>query len=288
MPPTITSPEPPLQAQVRLENLPGASLDAAITAARLAEPVLGLDDRTFVFVPRNFELVDKTDPFKLPPRIEQKLVVDDRASLVAYVNRFLDERSVILADFDSGSVTARLDWHTSNMLADEEALRAQPCRHTATLALRPSEEFKRWSKVQGELMAQAEFAAFLEENAVDIVDPEPGVMIEISRDLEATQGASFKSSTRLENGDRGFIFETETRVRGEVKVPREFVLRIPLYHGEDAVDLRCAFRWRFSGGGLAMGFEWRRVEYQRRAHFTLLATAVAEATGCPVFFGRVP
>jgi len=291
--------EPTVQAHLRLDNVPGAALDAAIHAARIAEPVLELpNERRKVFVPKTFTLEDVTDPHELPPYIKARVVVDEPSSLAAYANRFSDTRSVLVADYDAGTISAHLDWHVHNLTttgeqpsADAESvygnLDAQPCRHVARLVLRASEEFKRWDELQGKLHPQAEFAAFLEENAVDIVDPDPTVMIEISRDLEATQGVVFKSSTRLENGDRGFVYETETKVRGELKVPREFALSIPLYHGGEQVTLRCAFRWRFNGGGLALGFEWRRVEYQRRAHFAQIATAVAEATGLPVFFGRV-
>ena len=38
-------------------------------------------------------------------------------------------------------------------------------------------------------------------------------------------------------------------------------------------------------GGLMMGFQWHRVEYQRRAHFAEIATKAAEETGLPVFAG---
>lgn len=296
MPPSFNpSPaEPAVQAHLRLDNVPGAALDAAIHAARIAEPVLELpNERRKVFVPKTFTLEDVTDPHELPPYIKARVVVDEPSSLAAYANRFSDTRSVLVADYDAGTIAAHLDWHVHSEPVPAQdgfpstPLVPQPCRHVARLVLRASEEFKRWDELQGKLHPQAEFAAFLEENAVDIVDPDPTVMIEISRDLEATQGVVFKSSTRLENGDRGFVYETETKVRGELKVPREFALSIPLYHGGEQVTLRCAFRWRFNGGGLALGFEWRRVEYQRRAHFAQIATAVAEATGLPVFFGRV-
>ena len=112
------------------------------------------------------------------------------------------------------------------------------------------------------------------------------MLIEISRDLEAVQDVNFKSSTRLESGDRAFVYETETRTKGEVKVPREFALNIPLYNGEEPVVIRCALRFRVNAGGLFLGFEWRRVEYARQAHFMQIAHMAAEETGLPVFYGR--
>jgi uncharacterized protein YfdQ (DUF2303 family) len=267
------------------EAAPRAAFDVTLEAARLAAPVVeGPHGQRHIFVPEGFKLQDASDPFAVPPHIHAtKVTVDQRASLAAYVNRFSDHRSVLIADYDSGAISAVLDWHGCN---GEGELKPGPQQHVCVLKLRPSEEFKRWAAMENKFHGQAAFAHFLEENAVDVIDPEPAVLIEISRDLEGTQGVTFKSSTRLENGDRSFVYETETKARGDIKVPREFVLSVPLYDGEQPVPLRCAFRWRINGGDLEMGFEWRRVEYQRRAYFTQMATGAAEETGCPVFFGR--
>ncbi len=279
---------PQASASAQVDAHPGSALDAAITAARLASPVIvGPHGARHIIVPDGFRIEAAHDPYALPPHIiATAVVVDQRSSLSAYVNRFSDDRSILIADYDAGSIKAVLDWHFDNEMVDGASLDPQPRGHTCTLALRPSEEFKRWAEMENTFHGQAEFAAFLEENAVDVIDPEPAVLIEISRDLEGTQGVTFKSSTRLENGDRSFVYETETRARGDIKVPREFVLSIPLYEGEQPVPLRCAFRWRINGGHLQMGFVWRRVEYQRRATFAEIAFAAAEETGRPVFFGR--
>lgn len=261
---------------------PRGALNAAIDAARLASPVaVETNGISHVLVPGGYGLQAVADPDRLPPYIKGTAVtVDDRASLVAYTNRFSDARSVLIADYDAGAITAALDWHS-------EDGSPQPRQHKCVLKLRADEAFARWNAMQGKLVSQAEFAAFLEENAVDVITPEPAVLIEISRDLEATQGVTFKSSTRLESGDRAFVYENETRTKGDVKVPREFTLMVPIYNGEEPVELRCALRFRVTDGGLLLGFEWRRVEYQRRAYFTQIATAAAEDTGRPVFFGRV-
>ena len=279
---------PQASTSASAEAHPESALDAAIKAARLASPVIdGPHGARHILVPEGFRLEAAHDPHALPPHIiKTAVVVDQRASLSAYVNRFSDARSILIADYDAGSIKAVLDWHFDNAVVDGGSLDPQPREHSCTLKLRPSEEFKRWAEMENSFHGQAEFAAFLEENAVDVIDPEPAVLIEISRDLEGTQGVTFKSSTRLENGDRSFVYETETRAKGDIKVPREFVLSIPLYEGEEPVPLRCAFRWRINGGQLQMGFIWRRVEYQRRAHFMQIAIAAAEETGRPVFFGR--
>lgn len=259
-------------------------LDAAIDAARLAHPLIDHGDgRAHVFVPDGYRLEDVTSPDRLPGHIVQRVTVDDRASLVGYANRFRDDRSLIIADYDAGRIAARLDWHSDNA----HDLAAQKNGHAVILHLRDSEEYVRWNEMEGDLHPQADFAAFIEENVADVVDPDHSVLLEICRDLEATTGVAFKSGVRLENGDRSFRYETETHVKGEVQVPTEIRLAIPLFNGEAPRELRAKFRFRPTPGGLMLGFRWHRVEYVRQAEFQSMATAAAEETGLPLFHGRV-
>lgn len=265
---------------------PKDALDAALTAARLASPVIeGDNGARFALIPQGFRLDAIPAPHRLPPYIYEQPVFDDAESLIIYANRFsVTGQSILVADIDQLTVAACLDWHNAN--DRDKALAPQPRRHTATLQLRDSEEFKRWTAMEGALHDQMAFAEFLDENASDIVDPDPAVMIEIARDLEATQGVNFKSSTRLQTGERSIVYETETHTKGEMKVPTQFTLQIPLFAGEAPVDIVASFRFRPGMGGLKLGFVWRRVEYRRQAEFQALATRIAERTGLPVMFGR--
>jgi uncharacterized protein YfdQ (DUF2303 family) len=262
------------------------TFEVALEAARLANPLIRMaDGRDFMFVPDGMKLQDVTDPDRLPRLASATVCIDEKQSMIDYLKRFALPGTILLADFDSLSVAAFIDYHeASKEMKDPGAVGAD--RHRAVFSLRPSEEWTRWDGFEGEMHPQAEFAAFLEENAVDILEPESATMIEISRDLDATQGVTFKSSTRLESGDRCFTYENETHVKGDLLVPQRFKLSIPLYQGEGPVELEAALRFRVTGGGLLLGFEWRRVEYQRLAYFRAIASEIVEATGVPVFFGR--
>lgn len=273
-------------ANMLLEADPRSALDTAMEAARIASPIIeGPDGRTHVALPERIKLHDITDPNRLPSRVKQGVTVDDRASLSAYINRFKSDRSVIIADFDALTISARLDWHEHNQGDDFPAPGHNA--HAVALALRPSEEFARWNEMEGKIHPQADFARFLEENSVDVGTPEAATMIEISRDFEATVGQVYKSSVRLDNGDRKLVFESDTKVQEGVIIPEKFTLQIPIYNGEDPEELTCLFRWRAQGGGtVGLGFQWHRVEYQRRAHFAQIATTASEETGLPVFMGR--
>lgn len=277
-------PDQPKEPHMTTDTVnPRQALDAAIDAARLSNPVIDhADGRRHALVPSGYSLQDVSDPHRLPPHIKAAATFNDRDSLTNYVNRFSDGRSILFADYDAGTITARLDWHHNN----DNGLAPQQAAHCAGLKLRDSLEYSRWNKMQGALHSQEDFARFIEENVADVTDPDQSVLLEICRDLEATMGTAFKSGTRLESGDRSFIYETETRVKGEISVPTEIGLSIPLYHGEEPTDIRAKFRFKATAAGLLLGFAWHRVEYQRQAVFNEMATIIAGDTGLPVFFGR--
>lgn len=266
---------------------PRAALDAAIDAARLAQPAMQMPDgRHLAFVPEGYSLQDISDPLRISPRVRHVVRLDDRVSTTAYINRFGDERSVLIADFDTSTISAVLDFHHGNVEATDGVPLPGPCEHRADFKLLPSEEFTRWDAMEGQLHSQAVFAEFLDENSCDIALPEAATMVEIARDLEASTDAAFRSAVSPESGDRKFTYETETKTKGDVIIPKQFTLNIPLYNGEGPEMLNARFRFRATPEGLQLGFVWHRVEYQRRAFFTAIATQIAEDTGRPVFAGR--
>lgn len=206
--------------------------------------------------------------------------------MTSYANRFsAANQSIILADYDTGRIACHLDWHRANDA--DKGIAARHDRHVATLVMRPSEEFARWDAFEGKLHSQAEFARFIEENSVDVLQPDQATLIEISRDLEATSEQSFKAKTRLQNGDRVFVHSEETRVQGEITIPSRITLEIPLYHGEEPTQVEALFRYRATPAGLQLAIQWHRVEYKRQATFREVAHACAEDTGLPLHFGKI-
>lgn len=274
-------------AEPGLRGAPHEFLATAIAAASVSDPVIDLGGgERRILAPDGFTLHAADDPHRLPPYIKQLVTVDDADSLIVYTNRFSDARSVIIAALDALKITTALDWHRDNGGGGGAALAAQPAEHLVSLKLRNSEEYARWAAMEGKLHSQMEFAEFLDENSADIVDPNPAVMIEIARDLEATQGLKFRAATRLQTGERSFSYETETHVKNDLVVPQRFRLAIPIFHGEEPTEIEASFRFRPQADGLKLGFVWRRVEFVRQAMFRGIAYRVAEATGRPVIMGR--
>jgi uncharacterized protein YfdQ (DUF2303 family) len=254
-------------------------LQTALAAAALVEgAVMTADGRQFLLKPDGAVWNDITDhDRRAPDRIKAAPEFDTRQGLTDYVNRHPGADSLGFADIDSGRVTAVLDYH----LPDGGAGR---CDHAPYLKLRESEEWNRWNGAQGRMMPQEEFAFFLEENSVDVTDPDQGRLLTIVKDLEAAKSGAFKSSIRLDNGDRAFRFEDETVA--SVEVPTRFTIEIPFYDGEDATALVALLKWKASPAGLTFGFVWHRVDMKRRAFFAQIAHRIAEDTGVTVLLGR--
>lgn len=263
-------------------------LDELILAGAKATPIHDtLSDRQYALLPPGYTWLSIDDPDRTPGFATATVEVDDCASLIAYANRFRSDRSVLVADIDALTVTAHLDWHPANQGDEGFLVEGERDAHRVILKLRLSEELARWKEMEGKLHDQDAFARFLEENAADVLAPDAASMIELSRDFEATSGQVYKSSIRLDNGDRQLRFETETRAPSNIVIPSEFQLSIPLYNGEEPQTVRALFRWRANDGAVRLGFQWYRLAYVMQAQFNLIAARAAEETGLPVFHGRL-
>lgn len=258
----------------------------AIAAAGEAE-IHEAKGRTFIVLPEGRKLHEVSDPHGLPLEppsyISQSVELLDKDSLNQYVKAHVTPTSAIFADPFSDTFLAAIDWHG----ASDAGFNA----HRATLKLQRSEEWQRWSKIDGVLMSQTDFARFLEENAADVSQPAGADLLEIARDLSAKRNVNWKSVVRLDNGDQQFEYAEATEAqarsaRGDVAVPNKFVLRIPVYLNEPTVELGAFLRYRIDGGSLGIGIQLHRPVFVQQAVFKQVGLDIAERTECPVYTGR--
>ena len=102
---------------------------------------------------------------------------------------------------------------------------------------------------------QRAFAEFVEEHLDCIHKPAAAEILTIATFLEGKRNVVFKNVAVLSNGDRSLQWEetTEAKGVGDVKVPSEITLRIPVYRGaeeETTVEIRALFRYRIAEGKL--------------------------------------
>ena len=249
--------------------------------------------KTFVLVRdgQGGEKLTEVDPrgphMAVAGRIVQRVTLETADSLIAYVNRFkADGETTLFASIKEDRFQAVLDYHTPDVAGFGE--------HTATLALQRSEEWKAWAQFDGKLQSQLEFVRFLDENRADIVSPDAASLLELCRDLQGLRKADFRSVVRHDAGNMKIEYAENSEVKrssGEILMPTEFLLRLPVYFGGESYDLFALLIWKIGDvkegeHPLSIGYQLKRPEKLRQAVFLENVVRIGNATGVEVVHGK--
>lgn len=259
--------------------------DLARKASGAPQVVSTPNGREFLIVPGDhtsteITLAHKTETLK-PKHIKQAVTLQNAIALIEYLNRFKSDDSLLFADVAASRIVAAVDYHgaASPALVD----------HRATLDLPFSEEWKTWTTMNGLLKPQLEFARFIEENAPDIKAPDAASLLEAVRDLQAKRSVNFIQAVRTASDNENFEYadNTETRAKGDIELPTKFLLSVPIYFGDQAVEVPAFLRWKLDDGKLHLGIKLHRAEHIRQAAFQLIVTEATEKTGVLSIFGKM-
>lgn len=186
-----------------------------------------------------------------PVRIRGTKVMQSVGSFLDYFNRFKNENSSVFIDADSNQVVGVIDYHESNHVAHWED-------HKVAYTFPRTEEWASWISNDNEKMSQEDFALFIEENAREIVEPEPADMLQIALTLKANTNVDFKSSLRLENGQTQFVYnETINGTAGnsgQLEIPEKIKLQMRPFKNGAAYEIEARFRYRINQGKLTMWY----------------------------------
>ena len=250
------------------------------------------------------------DPYRLEPRYRTgnatMLSID---SLIDHVNRFKDDDSAIFADDDRErpSITAVLDYHRAGADSDPRL-----GRHRSTFGFPLSDEWKVWTEKNAEQFSMADFAAFLEDRLPDVLALVPGEdhlseeiqkmvdalggpdiiatpnkLMELSRGLQVNENAVAQETVNLASGEGVIRFQTEhTDATGApLRVPKVFMIGIPVFRNGWLYRIAARLRYRKSGGRIIFWFELWNVDRTFDHAFKEAIEHVKTETGLPVFIG---
>ncbi len=247
----------------------------------------------FAVLPKGAELVSLKDFQHAEPPVRKTgdVKVRDVKSFGFYFNRFMDEHSMIFGNPKAFAFVGLLDYHEAG------AGDARRKRHKVTLQLETTERWNTWRKNDKQAKPQEDFATFIEDNLADIYAPddEPNLpaaadMLEVSRSLEASTTHNFKQSINLKNGQRVIQYNEQINGQagpnGEMKIPDEFMLRLPIFLNQPVVFVRCRLRFRIVSGKLSMWFQMIRVDELLADEFEKARLAVFDATNVEVVLGE--
>lgn len=258
----------------------------------LASPSTDHDGTPYVAVPEGYKIESLESLLHQPERKRSKVTATDTDGFIFYVTKHGDEdATVIYADIDAEesrfALTAILDDHGTNV--DAPGWREHRCIFDPAQAI----EWRRWLKNDKQRFAQGEFAAWLEDNLVDIAHvegmPSGADILQMSLGFEATADKRLRSKISLQSGGVQFEFvddeDKDTRTR--MKVFERFTLGLPVFDGSDsAYQLEARLKYREKDGRVTFWYELIRPDRVFKAAVNDELAKITEATGFSVMAGK--
>lgn len=255
------------------------------TALRSAQPFDLEPGKYYAFhTPAGIQHVDLTgDQYKdQPTRKTGTTIVRDAESFLAYWTKHKDDNSEVYADSERLTVTAVLDANTAD--------NARWGGHRLHLALRQTAAWQQWTRQDGHLMKQEDFADFLEDHLPELLEPDSATMLEIAQSIQGVSKAEFQSGTRLSSGERKLAYtetiQAKAGQKGELVIPESFIVGLHPFEGSDGYRLTARLRYRINGGPIQLGYKLERPTEIRDKAFNDVVKKIGEDIDVAIMNGQ--
>lgn len=262
---------------------------SVVELAQLMSASRKVDDKgkPFVVIPATAIVKDLEDMLPAPIAKRASVTLGERESFTRYVNEHKTPTTRLCRWMGSDNgFTAVLDFHEPG-----EAGKGSWNRHQAVFGLRTSPQFKLWWSKNGAKFTQKAFAEFLEDNYPDITDPAGAAVLDIANNLEVLSTSLFKSGQRLNNSTETLHYEkqhsTKAGEKGDIEVPRQFTLTIPIFYGEPSIAIQARLKYSLDDGRLTFWYELVRAQQAVDASIDGLAVEIEAATGLKPYVGKL-
>ena len=224
-------------------------------------------DSGFVVIPDGYNLQSIEQYQERPNRIEETHRLTSAKSFADYLTRFATESMLLTASTDKAQMYAVIDYHEGDGSPRHGT-------HKAVYVARKTDKIAAWLSMCTKALGQIEFGLFLEERAVDVIQPEAAAIMEMVMQFEATKKVEFKSSQRLADGSRQFSYVEENQARGGLTLPDKIIIRAPIYQGMEPQDIKFLLRYRINEGSLKFIIEMHDKDEVLREAFERCVDAV--------------
>lgn len=226
----------------------------------------------------------------VPFRKKGIIELDDIDSFIAYYTGNNETHKAIYASLEPLSFVGLLNDHLPESGGGKQGWRDYGCRYTP----RHSKEWAAWTgRNKNPFEGNDAFAEWLEDNLVDVIEPDNGKLLEIAINFKVNSTASFSNVKRLADGNTQMHYTNTVEGKsstsaGEVKIPELFVIEIPVFQGRNATKYRveARFRFRLHGGNLRIAYELVRPHKVIEQAFCDLVDKIANEATTAVLYGR--
>ena len=241
----------------------------------------GRGNGVFATIPDGYRIEDLERYCPRPIRARDTILCETPEAFVSYYNRFkCEDVSMAFSSTNAFLVKGIIDWHSVDGPGFGD--------HTVVYSAPRSQEWDVWMGKNEEPMSQADFSQFVEDNVKDIRVPAGADVLEVARQLEVKKSVEFASALRLSDGQREFTYNEEvngTTHRGQMKVPEEFKLGIPVFLGGDHYEVTARLRYRIDHGKLRIWYNLLNPHLIEQDAFSGVVGKIAEGIGAEVLMG---
>lgn len=246
------------------------------------------EPRNYALVPIGFTVEHIAGRPDVPEEMNLSPAFYEAESLSAYVNRFFTDTAVAFTDWKRAEINVAFDY----LAASDGGKAGAKCweDHRAKFHARATEAWEKWHGLHDRLIAQRDFIRFLEERAHEIVEPDAASVMDAAMNFEAVKKVDFKSSQRLHNGYRQFVYVEDDQAKGSVDLPEMLTINVPVFEGQEPIRIRVRLRFRIDDGKLMLGLAIDNVDEIRKAAFercldTFRTGLDGSAKGLPIYKG---
>lgn len=253
--------------------------------------------------------------------------VQDLVSLQEWTNRHKDVGTVLFCDTtrETPKLLTIVDYHqpVNQTGADDKPVTvdgdatARFAKFRALYDFPLSEQWKAWREIDGKVMDQGDFAAFLEDRVLDLIAPDvsqdgdgveaiklppqvaellvrlggkcafPNDIVTLSRGLDVTSNARTVQRVDMQTGEGSLVFDDkhEGTAGTKLTIPRLFMICIPLFD-KSPFHYRIPVRIRYRLGG---GIKWTLTLFGADVVIDMAIKEAAESvkkdTSVPLFYG---
>lgn len=285
-----------------------------------------------MFAPHGMEKIDLTADLDRylarPRRLKGTATLTSLASLIDFANRFKVPNSALFADDDRNTpgITVVTNYNVGGFSGGGDGgipeVFAEPVAefgdHRGKYAFPLSDEWKAWQANNGKAMTSADFASFLEDRLVDVLDPTDGAEVRnemlakymaitdsklaspqrlhaISRNLKINESSRVISAVNLQDGTGEISFALEQTVEsgGEeavagvrMSIPNMFMIGLPVFRSGMFYRVAAHLRYRKEGGKVVFWYSLWRADIAFDDAFKHACEGAKVSTALPLFFGK--
>lgn len=222
-----------------------------------------------------------------PKRRKGTATHQELESFIAHVNRFKDDGSAIFADVQRVQLLAVFDYHKADA--------PRWGQHRAVYTCPLSRQWKLWLQQNEHEMSQDQFADFIDANLKDIASPptggaisadvaQPAAVVEMARNLVVRSNTAFERKVDITTGATTLVSKDE-RDPSSTKIPRAFMLGIPVFEGGAVYAIEARVRLKMQNGRPTFSYSLFQTDEILRDAFGDVRKKVAEGTALPLFVG---